>query len=317
MMRNRKHVFTILLLAMSFVLVLGLGASVFAADEGSASTGKGYTYRVTIYSGNQGVFEGGKHVWKNEYHAGDMASISTEDLGFRIKDDKYYCRGFRVTGHDNDETTGIQRLQIDNIDTDVSYELAYGIKGAMVSYIVNYVDENGKTLHASDTYYGMPGDKPVVSYRYIDGYYPNAYNMGKTLVEDETKNVFTFTYTKGTPPGGGTTVVRQPGAAAPGTAANPAGTAAPGQDGNNTGAGVDIEDNDTPLAGPQQYVDLDENDTPLAGGNFGKNRSSLPILIGSCIIVLAGIIVILLLLRRRRRKQEEECAEAAEAQATA
>ena len=317
MIGMRRHVLTIL--AMSLLLILGLAMPAFAAETGeganAADTGKGYTYRVTIYAGAQGEFAGGQKVWKNEYRAGESLSISTEDLGFQLKNDKYYVRGFRVTGHDNDETTGVQRLQIDNIDTDVAYELAYGIRGAMVSYVVNYEDSNGNQLRESDTYYGMPGDKPVVSYRYIEGYVPNAYNMGKTLSEEESKNVFTFVYAKETKPTSTTTVIRTEtqgpaatgntatGANAPGTAGNPAGTAAPGQDGDNTG--VNIADNDTPLAeGPAQYVDLDENDTPLAAGSFGRNNT--PLLIGSIVALLAGIFLVLMALRRRKNRNQGE-----------
>ena len=331
-MKIKKHVITILTLILAMTIALGMGVTVFAAEDtdGDAGDGQGYTYRVTIYAGKKGTFSEDKKVWKNDYHQGDSISISLEDLGFTLKDERYYVRGFRVTGHDNDETTGIQRLQIDNIDTDVAYELAYGIRGAMVAYTVNYVDKDGKALLDSETFYGMPGDKPVVSYRYVDGYYPNAYSMGKTLVEDENQNVFTFTYTKGEPPqtktktkivkvtvpgetndggtgndGGTAGATRNTGGAgAPGTTANPAGTAAPGNDGND--GTVDIDDNDTPLAGPEQYVDLDDNETPLAGGPSGSSGSkSLPVLIGCIAVVVVGVFLILIALWRRKRRQEE------------
>ena len=312
----KKHLITILAVVLLFTL--GTAGAAFAADDDQAGD-KGYTYRVTIYSGNQGIFDSGK-VWKKDYNAGDSLSISTEDLGFKLTDKKYYVRGFRVAGHDNDETTGIQRLQIDNIDTDVAYEVAYGIKGALVAYTVNYQDENGKALRKSDTYYGMPGDKPVVSYRYVDGYTPNAYTQGKELTSDEAKNVFTFIYTRGATPqnptpqpdnGGnnqgannaanaGNAAAAGAGALAPGTAGNPAGTGAPGQ-GANT---ANIGNNDTPLAdGPQQYTDIDGNDTPLANGLFGQN--GIPFMIGIAVLLLIIIALIAFLLRRRKAAQDE------------
>lgn len=334
MRRNtvRKHaapVLTALILALLMCLGLGAATAVYGAEGTDSGT---YTYRVTIYAGQQGTFQTGK-VWKKDLKAGESISISLEDLGFTLKDDKYYVRGFRVTGHDNDETTGIQRLQIDNIDTDVAYELAYGIRGAMVEYTVNYVDADGKELRASDTYHGMPGDKPVVSYRYVEGYTPNAYNQGKTLVENAEENVFTFVYTKDPTPapaapttpaqgqngntngnangngnvnGNGNANVNAGagnaagnGAMAPGTTGNPAGTAVPEGEGL-----TNIGDNDTPLAdGPQQYVDLDDEETPLAAGQFGKK--SMPVLIGSIVVLLAGIFLIILAIRRRKNRQAE------------
>ncbi len=313
-----------LMLALLMCLGLAAATTVYAAEGDGDDV---YSYRVSIYSGKQGEFSTGK-VWEKDLKAGESISISTEDLGLALEDDRYYVRGFRVAGHDNDETTGIQRLQIDNIDTDVAYVLAYGIKGAMVQYTVNYVDKDGNELRDPDTYYGMPGDKPVVSYRYIDGYTPNAYNQAKTLVENEAENVFTFTYKKienppattrptqapgnGTPgngaPGNGNNnagpnaanAAANNGARAPGTTGNPAGTAVPnGDDLTN------IDDNGTPLADePQQYVDLDDQKTPLASGRFGGSHS-LPILIGSIVVLLAGIFLIIIALRRRKNRQTQ------------
>ena len=147
----------------------------------------------------QGHFKSGNTshggtVWSKEYAPGERVEIYLKDtLGFVLDNDKYYVRGLRVTGHDNDENTGIQSLNF-TADRDVSYEIAYGIRGSLVSYIVEYVDEDGKEIHESDVYYGMPGDKPVVSYRYVPGYKPMMYTINGVLSEDESKNVFTFVY---------------------------------------------------------------------------------------------------------------------------
>ena len=35
----------------------------------------------------------------------------------------------------------------------------------------------------------------MVAYRYVEGYQPYAYNLGKTLTENEAENVFNFVYT--------------------------------------------------------------------------------------------------------------------------
>ena len=222
----------VLSLLIALVLTFGIPATTIKADAA-------YTYRVTVFAGNQGKFtkayDGGTlssdgKKWTKDYTIGQHIEISEESLGFELKDkSKYYARGFRVAGHDNDEieegaenktAVAFKRIEYD-VDADIDYEMAYGLKGAMVAYTINYVDGSGKTLHGSDTYYGMKGDKPVVSYRYVEGYYPNAYTQGKTLSSNEKDNVFTFTYTA-IPVTTTTTTVRQ--ASTPGTTSNSAGS---------------------------------------------------------------------------------------------
>ena len=222
----------VLSLLIALVLTFGIPATTLKADAA-------YTYRVTVFAGNQGKFtveyDGGTlssdgKKWTKDYLSGQHIEISEESLGFELKDkSKYYARGFRVAGHDNDEieegaenktAVAFKRIEYD-VDADIDYEMAYGLKGAMVAYTINYVDGSGKTLHGSDTDYGMKGDKPVVSYRYVEGYYPNAYTQGKTLSSNEKDNVFTFTYTA-IPVTTTTTTVRQ--ASTPGTTSNSAGS---------------------------------------------------------------------------------------------
>ena len=184
-MKKRLSLLTVMVLILAFAL-----SAVSFAEDGDG----GYTYKVTVYSGRQGHFSSGK-VWSKEYKQGEQVEIDQKSLGFVLDNDKYYVRGFRVAGHDNDEATGYQTLSF-AADADVNYEIAYGLKGAMVSYKVKYQDASGKSLRKTDTFYGMAGDKPVVSYRYVEGYYPNAYTQGGTLSKTSSKNVFTFTYSK-------------------------------------------------------------------------------------------------------------------------
>ena len=49
----------------------------------------------------------------------------------------------------------------------------------------------------SQTFYGNVGDKPVVAYRYIENYVPQALALTKTLSKNAAENVFTFTYKPG------------------------------------------------------------------------------------------------------------------------
>ena len=279
------------------ILIVGMPSKAFAADK------PGYNYRVEVYSGEQGLYDG-QTEWKKDFAPGSNIAIDVRDC--KVTNDKYYIRGFRVAGHDNDETTGYQTINIDNLDTDVSYEIAYGIKGAMVQYTVEYVDENGKSLLKKDTFYGMPGDEPVVAYRYVDGYMPHVISLSKTLSEDESQNVFTFKYSKST--GTTTTVTRYINATAPGTPGNPAGTGAAGTanaggnaGGNNGGAA--INDGGVPLAQPNQYQDLDEGDTPQDAGVV-NGINIVPYLVGGGIGLLILILLILMALRRRKHAQE-------------
>lgn len=140
----------------------------------------------------------------------------------------------------------------------------------MVAYTVNYQDADGNELAPSQQFYGNVGDKPVVAYRYIDGYIPQAAALTKTLSSNEAENVFTFVYEEGesgtvveTPgtPGGVTTVVE--------TVTVTEGTGAAGtEEGGDT---TTIEGEDVPQGDGGNVVDLDEEDTPL--GNIDVDES--------------------------------------------
>ena len=313
-----KGILSVVLLG-AMMIIFGMPAFAHAGtDDRGFADGKplqDYTYTVEVYSGIEGTYEGEQR-WSKQSEPGGEIDVTLDIKNVKVKNDKYYVRGFRLTGHDNDETdlsddvTGFARATFTTLNQDVSYEVAYGIKGDMVEYHINYLDENGDKLYESDTYYGMPGDKPVVSYRYIDGYLPYAYTLSKRLQRDASENEFTFTYYDAS--GQTTTTTRtinQP--AAPGTPGNPAGTAIPAAVGANAAnaanagnnATANIGDNNTPLAqGPQQYADLDDGDTPLAEPE--GSGSHLPLLIGIGVGILLLIAIIAWLLARRRRAEE-------------
>lgn len=371
----KKIIFAALL---TIALMLGMSAVSFAAPK---SPYPDKPYKVTVYSGRQGHFtkEGdgtlnaAGTVWTKNYAPGEQVKISRDILGFVPKEgSKYYDRGFRVAGHDNDEIedetnkkTAVYYTTLEfNADADVDYEIAYGLKGAMVAYKINYVDSSGKTLHATDTYYGMAGDKPVVSYRYVDGYYPNAYTQGKTLVKDEKENVFTFTYTA--IPANTSTTVRPAGTT--GTTSNTAGstgtsnaasaanrstasstsrttssrsttgTGTSSSSSNRTGTSsssssnrasddsssssssssnssssssnaddrntTTIDDEETPLAQPEQYIDIDE--APPTFGEFVADHKGL--FIGGGIGLLAAIAALVtgLVVHNKNKKRDAE-----------
>ncbi len=238
---------------MTLCLVLGLFPVNTLAEE--------YTYQVTFYSGNQGTFNGSEglsvdnHSSGSEYTVeengdeitvsglkqGDIISFDVQAGAVQMSDDsKYYLRGIRQSGRDNDTV----QTSAFRVDGDAEYVLAYGIRGNQTGYTVNYQDAQGNELAPSRTYYGNVGDKPVVAYLYIEDYNPQTLALTRTLSENEAENVFTFVYTPVpteviTEPGDtitNTTTVTEtvPGTTDEGTAAG-TGTAGTGTAGTGTG----------------------------------------------------------------------------------
>ena len=162
------------------------------ASTMSVMAANGYTYKVTLSAGNKGTINGQAKVERDSVVAGSTVTFNLK--GVQVTDDKYYIKGIRLSGRDNEEALATPTIEVDG---DVDYVVAYGIKGDMVAYTVNYQDANGKTLADSQTFYGNAGDKPVVAYKYIENYIPQALALTKTLSDNESENVFTFTYTPG------------------------------------------------------------------------------------------------------------------------
>ncbi len=201
------------------------------------------TYTVTVYAGKQGAFHAtdatdGFQVTEDKIvisglQYGDRVTLDVQSDGVvTLSDDKYYVKGIRQSGYDYSETS-VNSLNNFQVTQDVDYVVAYGMKGEQVAYTVYYEDESGNELIDHQTFHGNVGDKPVVSYVYIEGYQPQAYNLTRTLVSEADvaalgngANEFHFVYTTNpegetvTRPGtnqvitqqgaGTTTVVRQP-----------------------------------------------------------------------------------------------------------
>lgn len=303
------------LLIMALLLCMTVQTA-FAAEGGNE---KEYTYTVTLFAGNQGTFNGtgGVHV------IGGSAQISGGDAiritGLRAGDvvvldatagmvdlkngDKYYIKGVRESGRDNNTVAD----SAFTVTKDAEYVVAYGIQGDMVSYTVNYQDGGGNELAPSRTYYGAVGDKPVIAYQYIEGYRPDAYNLTKMLGKNEADNVFTFTYTQssvqqpaagGEGTEGGTDTGTPATTATTGTTATPGTTAGGGAGtagaGTATAAGtVETPTVENPDGGvPQATVDLDDEDTPKANidasdSDTVRNTSPVPIVLGIVVAVIA------------------------------
>ena len=178
---------TALLLCLAFAAVLGF--------TGRAAADEPYTYTVRIFAGAQATFEDGSDVVVMDgLHYGDRITVDLS--GMQLPEgSRYYVKGVRESGLDNSE---IGKRSF-TVTRDADYVVGYGVLYRAVAYTVNYRDAAGNTLAESRTFYGNPGDKPVIAHRYIDGYQPQAYNLTRTLSEDPAANVFDFVYEKADP----------------------------------------------------------------------------------------------------------------------
>nr|WP_317360793.1 MucBP domain-containing protein [uncultured Blautia sp.] len=288
-----------------------------------------YTYTVTFYAGNQGNLtgtqgisvqsasaevrlEGGRIVVRG-LHAEDIVSFDAQAGAVSMNDSsKYYVKGVRQSGRDNNEMVSSSF----RVEGDADYVVAYGIQGSMVSYTVNYHDEDGNELAPSRTYYGNVGDKPVVAHVYVEGYTPQALALTKTLSANEAENVFTFEYREGetqiieTPGETITTIITEQtegegtgtagagtgagatgagaGAAGAGAGAAGEGTGVAGEDAGAAGEGAGVAGEDAGAAEgttaegettevedeevPQDLVDLDDEEAPKANIELDKEE---------------------------------------------
>ena len=292
--------------ALALMIMLAFAAAAVSVSAAGSDGSGGYSHKIRISAGNKGTISDYDKNGDVISVDGDKVLVDGTETDFALNSDaadKYYVRGLKVTGEDNDLC--FQSISKTQKDRDLSVVVVYGLKGAMVRYTVNYVDESGSDLAASEEYYGMPGDKPVVSYKYIDGYLPNAYTEGKTLSENEADNVFTFTYYDATAED---TVVEVNGGAGAG-ANNAAGNGAGAGAGAGTADGADgtaIGDNATPLAGPQEYADLDDNATPKAESAEAEKRGISPLGAAAIALGAAAIAAGVYVAVRRRREYEYE-----------
>lgn len=305
------------------VLILtppGSMGSMGSMAAGTEAPDAPYDYQITFYAGNQGTFAANPSIQvlgadgtrkEASVEAGaDAVRVKGLEAGDRVvfdqiqgtavnlgPDSPYYVRGIRKSGHDNDDEKPASFL----VEQDQDYVVAYGVKGELVSYVIRYEDSEGRTLADSRTYYGNAGDRPVVAFRYVEGYEPQAYNLTKTLSKNEAENVFTFVYSRvqtGGGTGGGTGTAGTAGTGTDGTAGAAAGTGGTGGTAGGTagaggaaqtaggaaagtaggaagteagtpedgaGTGVTAPDEEVPAdEGPRDLVDLDDEETPLA-----------------------------------------------------
>ena len=128
---------------LSVSVIAGLGA----APVKAAQTVTPYTYKVTLSAGNKGTINGQQKVEEVDLAAGSTVSFDINDI--KVSDEKYYVKGIRLSGRDNSEALAAPAFRVNG---DADYVVAYGIKGDMVAYTVNYEDEQGNKLAESQTF---------------------------------------------------------------------------------------------------------------------------------------------------------------------
>nr|WP_300837076.1 hypothetical protein [uncultured Acetatifactor sp.] len=336
-------------------LCLALGLSMISPATAKAD----YTYTVRLYAGAQGVIEstsvveapgsasveikdGGAYLEISGLNYGDRINFNAnvvdgtaETVSLKADPEtgvsKYYVQGVRESGAEINVGT-------DAVTEDKDYVVSYGVRGSMAYYTVNYVDQQGNTLFPSQRYSGKVGDFAVVAYRYVEGYQPYAYNLGKTLTENEAENVFNFVYTPlpevvntTTQTVTNTTTVVVPG---PAQEEEPEGEApvvvVPPEEPETPVEPVveDIPDEPVPEAEPEEpedFVNLDEEPTPMAPGpdedgdghgldatieDFATPLAALPVAakagIAACMVMAVGAVVWFLIAHRKKENKEDD-----------
>lgn len=171
------------LLVSLLTVSMTLGASTMSVMADDTTP---YTYKVTLSAGNKGTINGQNKIEQANIAPDSTVTFNLNDI--QVTDDKYYVKGIRLSGRDNASSELLNTPGF-IVKGDADYVVAYGIKGNMVAYTVNYQDASGKSLAESQTFYGNVGDKPVVAYRYVENYIPDALALTKTLSNNESENV--------------------------------------------------------------------------------------------------------------------------------
>lgn len=284
-----------------------------------------YTYTVSFSAGGQGSINGGVQVRKASGNGASVSVSAKEDkiivTGLEYGDviscdaqgsvalnenSKYYVKGIRLSGRDNNTVAQSAFL----VSGDQDYVVAYGIPGELAEYTVNYVDTDGNKLAESRTYYGNVGDEPVIAYLYIDGYIPDSYNQTGKLSSNASENVFNFVYSRAASSmaaaGNGANDNTAAGAANNGAAdgANAANTIVPdGQNDPQDGIqapqaqpNTDIADEQVPQAANDNKHDIADEQVPLAT-MISESGMVVPLAIGALGIVAILAIMIFVIVK--------------------
>ena len=293
-----KRLLNIFAALMLIVMMAASGS--FAADD--------YTYNMKVSAGNNGKIDvGGGAKTKVTYEAQPGENFPTLTTGdVQVTNSKYTVIGFKEAGRDT-LMQQVPAVSSKIASDDLSYVAVYGVSSGLVKYTVRYLDADGNSLMDDATYYGQKGSQIMVSFKYIEGYAPTAYNLTKTLKADSSENVLAFRYYSSD-----ITAEEQEEAArstntANRTAANTAANANANQAANQAAA-IDAATPGTP-----NVVNLDDSEVPLSapdGEMAGtteaneENGISIPQIIGIGAIILAILAIVIAIIRRRNAEYE-------------
>lgn len=297
--------------------------------------GNGYNKKI---EGDKLVITGLQYGDRVDVAEKDMISLApvetTDADGNTVELRKYVVSGIRKSGA-NDKVSGSSF----EVTKDASYVVAYGV-GTVVPYTVRYVDASGKALREADTYYGLLNQETYVSYKYVDGYVPNAYNYRVVSLKENQEIVFTYTpgsisnttttvndgtsynysyvngattydyqtvnnpvATGGAGGGGNGANAGDNGAGGAGGAGNNGGAGGQAGDADNAGAGDDstaIEDEATPTA-PEDTITIEDEAVSKAGGL--SETTTIYVVICIIVILLAVMVfVVAFVLMKKRQK---------------
>lgn len=279
-----------------------------------------YGHTMTVSAGN-GSFESGETVLDattaEPVTADPEANkilINDEEVIVKPPTEDHFVTGLKFTGHDNSQVLD-KKISVSEENEDIDLVVTYGLKSEMVGYSIYYLSaKDGSDLRPSEKHYGVNGSKPVVSFKYVEGYLPNAYNETRTISRGGD-NTFYFYYYEVDHNGNPIIIDNNDGDGnADGTAGNNGGGGNANGNANaaNPGTAV-LGDNAVPTAdGPANLVDLDDNEAPLApGAESDEEKGGLSgFAMGLIGIIIAGILIVLgilyWILKRRRIEEEEE-----------
>ena len=263
------YVLIITALVLMTCFISGMTLKTFAADDE-------YEYTIRVYSGGEGTFDDGTTEKVITAKYGEIVNLG--ELTVVPSEDHYLFSGFRLSGRDNRWA----EMPAFTVEKDVDYVAAYSIRGPVVKYTLVFVEQGtGKTLLSSITLEGNAGDKPIESYRYIEGYMPLYRNITKTLSEDETENIFTFEY-----------YVREQGSGAAGAGGNGSGSGS--GSGNLSTKGLYDADTHLSGSGPELLSQIRQ-------ASSDKKSSPVGWIIGGVTAIVVILVIIVLVSRRRRR----------------
>ena len=205
------------------------------SDSDSKAVKHGKTLTVEIESGNKKL---------------DVKDGSETLFSVSVDNDKYYLKGVHYAGQYLKNEDLIVNIPVNE---DLILVASYGVVGDLVAYYATYVDQDGNTLHAEDTFYANDGEKVLLAAKYIDGYTVSNTKSYTGTVSKNAENPVRFEFVYVPEGEAGTTVIDD------GTTyIYTEGEGGAGGTGGGAGGGT----TPTPAPTPAEIIDIDEPTIP-------------------------------------------------------